>query len=118
MRVAVSRSPSSISLVTAYKIRLIVAEIVHDPAIADLDDRCRHPFQEVPVVAGEDDGPLVGQQGFGERVDRFDVKVVAGLVEDQDVVLAQHQPGEAEPRPLTAGEHRDFLPGVRAAKKE
>ena len=44
--------------------------------------------------------------------------MVSWLVEHEDVVLAEHQPREAEPGALTAGEDRDFLLDVGPAKQQ
>ena len=44
---------------------------------------------------------------LGQRFDRFDVEVVARLVEDQDVVLFEQQSGQDEPCPLAAAENTD-----------
>ena len=75
-------------------------------------------LHEVPVVAGEDDGALVVEQGLGQGFDGIDVEMVARLVENQHVVLAQQQARQAEPGPLAAGQHGDRLLDVLAAKQE
>ena len=105
-------------LVDRVQIRLVVAAIIDHPAVADFDDAGRHPLHEVPVVAGEDDRPLVVQQGLGQRLDGIDVEMVARFVEDQHVVLAQQQPRQAEPGPLAAGQDRDRLLDVGAAEQQ
>ena len=44
--------------------------------------------------------------------------MVPRLVEDEDVVLAEHQPREAEPRPLASRQVGDFLLDVRPAEQQ
>ena len=74
-----------------------LADEVEQPAVvADYDDRA------VPVY-----GPVA--QVPAEPVDRLDVQVVGGLVEQQDVALGHQQGGERDSPPLAAGK----LPGLR-----
>ena len=63
---------------------------------------------EEPAVVGHDDeraGPV--DHVLGEPVDRLDVEVVGGLVEDQQVDLDQQQPGQRGAPPLTTAQRAD-----------
>ena len=62
--------------------------------------------------------PLYSSKRLGQRLDGIDVEMVARLVENQHVVVAQQQPRQAEPGALAAGEHRDRLLDVRAAEQQ
>ncbi len=100
------------------EIRVVVAAIVSHVAVADFDDAGCHAMHEMPVVAGEDDGSLVIDEGLGEPVDGVDVQVVTRFVENQDVVLAEQQSGQAKPCPFAPRQHGDpFLHRV-AAKEQ
>src|SRR5262245_59009633 len=70
------------------------------------------------VVACEDDRAWVLQQGFGQGFDGVDVEMVARFVEDEDVVVAQEQDGQAEAGTFAAGEDGDGLFDVDAAKEQ
>ena len=105
-------------LVDLVQVRLVLAAVVGHPAVAHFHDAGGHALREVPVVAGEDDRPLVLQQGLGQRLDGIDVEMVARLVEDQHVVIAQQQPRQAEPGPLAAGQHGDRLLDMRLAEQQ
>jgi hypothetical protein len=56
----------------------------------------------VTIVADEDDRPREGLETVEEPLDRLDVEVVRGLVEDEDVVLEHQQLGEQQARALAA----------------
>ena len=81
----------------------------HHPSVAHLDDATRHPLHEMPVVAGENDRPRMGDQRFGQRFHSVDVEVVPRFVENQEFVIPQQEPREAEPGPLTSREDGDRL---------
>ena len=87
-------------------------------AITNLHNASGHSFREVPIVAREDDGSLIFQQGLGKGVHRIDVEMVGRLIEDQDVVIAQEQCREAQAGPLAAGQNRDRLLDVGFAEQE
>ncbi len=45
-------------------------------------------------MGDEDDGAVELLQGLVEGVDRFEIQVVGGFVEDQDVGLEEHEAAE------------------------
>src|SRR5262249_3454109 len=53
-----------------------------------------------------------------ERLDGVDIEMVARLVEDEDVVVAEEQSREAKPGPLAAGEDGNLLLRVSAAEEK
>jgi len=78
-------------------------------AITDFDDTGSNPFHEVAIVAGEDDCPLIFQQGFCQSFDGIHIEMVTRFVEHEDVVLAEEESREAEACPFPSGEDRDGL---------
>ncbi len=95
-----------------------MAAVVGDSAVAHFHDAGGDPLREVPVVAGEDDRPLIFRQGVGEGVHGIDVEMVARLVQDQHVVVAQQQSRQTEPGALAAGQHGDGLLDVRPTEQQ
>ncbi len=82
-------------------------------APVDLPGPLAHQVEQPAVVADHDDRavPALGSvaQVAAEPVDRLDVEVVGGLVEQQDVGLGHQQGGQRDPPPLAAGQP----PGLR-----
>ena len=64
-----------------------------------------------------DDGAVVLLQVTLQPCDRFRVEVVGGLVEQEQVGLAQEQAAQCNPAPLTAGERRDLGVAGRRAQR-
>ena len=61
--------------------------------LAQLDNSCRDAVEEVPVVRDEDRGKRVAAarrplDQFFQPADAFEVEVVGGFVEEEDVGLA------------------------------
>ena len=84
--------------------------------ILDFDDARDHGVEQVSIVGDHEDRALV--LILEERLQPeapFQVEVVGGLVEQQDVGLLQEQAGEGDARLLTAGEVSD--PGFRTAHR-
>ena len=79
------------------------AAVVHDPELG------REAADESSVVADEEQGAVVGGERIGERFGGLKVEVVRRLVHQQYVPGPNEDLGEGDPRPLTAGEHRDAL---------
>ena len=71
----------------AIDVVVVAGRVAGDAAGANLDDVRGHAVHEVPVVAREDHRAAVASQRVGERLDRFDVEMVARLVEHEHVVL-------------------------------
>ena len=72
---------------------------------------------EVEVVGDEQDGALGFLQGEVEGVAGFEVEVVGGLVEYEDVGLLQHELAEEEAGGLAAGERIGHLHALFAAEE-
>ena len=64
-------------------------------------------MHEMPIVAGEDECPLVFDQSLGQCLDGIDVEMVSRLVHHENVVLAEQQSREAKTRSLASGKHLD-----------
>ena len=83
---------------------LVGALEIFDAAVMK-DPETRGDFvDQVVVVRDQQDRALVALQRDVESVDGFEVEVVGGLVEDEDVGLGQDQLAKREPRLLAAGE--------------
>jgi len=91
-------------------------EIV-DVAVIEVPDARGNFVEKVVVVGDEEDGAFVFLQRDIERVDGFEIEVVARLVEDEHVGLEQHEAAEKNARGFAAGERLDGLGGVVAAEK-
>ena len=81
-------------LVNAVDVVFERAGIARHFAAADFDHGGRHALHEVAIVARENDRAGIAAEGVGQRLDRFDVEMVARFVEDQHVVLFEQQAGE------------------------
>ncbi len=68
--------------------------------------------EEVFVVGDEDDSAVELLQGLVEGVDRFEIQVVGGFVEDQDVRLEEHEAAEDQTGRFATGESFGGLEGV------
>ena len=86
--------------------------------VADVDDLVGHGAHEVLVVGDEHDRALEVDERALQHVDRVDVEVVGGLVEEQQRVRRHEHLGERQARPLAAGEHAHALLDVVAVEKE
>ena len=69
------------------------------------------------IVRGKNDCAFVIDQRIGEGFDRFDIEVVTGFIEDQDVGFAKEQGGHAESSAFSTAEDSDFLLDGRASKE-
>ena len=94
------------------------ADVLGGGLVAHLDDPVGHAVDEVPVVADEEDRAPVGRQVLLQPADGVDVEVVGGLVEEQDVGVAQQQPGQQDPHAPAAGELPDRAAGVLGREAE
>ena len=96
-------------LIHRVQVGVVVADVVLGSPVADFDHGRGHALHEVAVVGGENDRASVDQQGLHKGFGGFHIKVVAGFVEHQNVVGAEQESGETEPRALPAREDRDLL---------
>jgi hypothetical protein len=76
------------------------------------------PLQEVAVVADQDQRARPAVEQVLQLVERLDVEVVGGLVEQQDVGVVHEQPEELQPPPLAARQVADHLPLRVAAEAQ
>src|SRR5690606_28186132 len=75
-----------------------------DAAVDHLPGAGGGGVQEPPVVGDHDQRLAAAAEVPGEPGDALDVEVVGGLVEDDEVVVVDEQPGERGAAPLPAGE--------------
>ena len=73
---------------------VVVAHVHLDLVVVDVHDVGADGVEEVPVVADHDDGALEVQQKVLQPVDGVDVQVVGGLVQQQDVRVAEQRLGQ------------------------
>ena len=94
-----------------------VVALERDAAAAiELEDPLRDVVEEVAVVGDRHDRAGVLLQEPLEPVDRLGVEVVGRLVEQQQVGVAEEQPGERHAPLLAAGQGRDVGVVGRAAQ--
>ena len=87
--------------------RGVVAGPRRQPAAIELDDPRRQPLEERAIVRHEDDGAaILGEEGF-EPGDRLDVEVIGGLVEQQQIGLADQRARQQHAALPSAGERVD-----------
>jgi hypothetical protein len=99
--------------------KLLVRPRVDDGlAVADLDDLRREPFDEVPVVRHDDEGPAVILERVEEHVFRIEIEVVRRLVQQQCVGRPKQHAGNSQARALAAGEHARLFVHVVAREQE
>ena len=81
-----------------------------------------HPFyqtvQELPVVRNHNDRSVVPLYRILQNIFRPHIHVVGRLVEYQQVVGLEHQPGHRQPGPLTARQDPNLLVDVLTPKQE
>ena len=79
----------------------------------------RHPCHEVLVVAHQHHAPTERLDGVGQGRHRFEVQVVGGLVQDQQVRPRKGGGGQSDARPLTARQRprRDLFCAARRERQ-
>src|SRR5512138_358593 len=92
-------------------------EVEHRLAAVERPDARADLADELLVVRDADDGALVALQPLRERRDGLEIQVVRRLVEDEDVVLEEHELREEEPDRLAAGERRRRLHALLAGEE-
>ena len=95
----------------------IVALVGNAAATVELEDPPGDVVQEVAIVGDGDDRARVVTQVLLQPGDRLGVEVVGGLVEQQEIGLAQQQPAQRDAAALTAGERGDVGVGGGAAER-
>ena len=88
------------------QVRRIAAPEEPQPSIAQLPDAAYHGIEERSVVRGHQEGAVTAHECLLEPLQGGDVKVVGGLVEQQQVRIGHQQPGQGRTRLLAAGEAR------------
>jgi hypothetical protein len=83
--------------------RLVIAGVDDELAGIDLDDRGGDAIDEVAVVRDQQQRSLVGGEEALEPFDGFDVQVVRGLVEHEDVRRRQKEAREGNSHQPSAG---------------
>ena len=115
-RASVARS-SPASRASFCSSQLGVVALERDAAAAvELEDPLRDVVEEVAVVGDRDDRARVLLEEALEPVDRLGIEVVGRLVEQQQVGVAEEQPGERHATLLAAGQRRDVGVVGRAAQ--
>ena len=72
------------------------ARVVAEAAQPDLGDPGHHGVEEVPVVGDQHETPAVTGEEAEQPRSGFDVQIVRGLVEEDEVVRLDQQPGEGD----------------------
>ena len=92
------------ALLFLFEPRGVVALVRDAVAAVEFEDPAGHVIQEVAVVGDGDDRALVVAQVMFEPGHGLGVQVVGGLVEQQDVRLAEQEAGEGDAALFAAGE--------------
>lgn len=89
--------------------RGVVAGVLDQSGLFDLNDTVDDAIEHVAVVADEDDGAfeLVAKEAF-EPLSALDVEVIGGFVEEEDGGVLEEEFAEGDAGFLAAGEVGDF----------
>ena len=69
---------------------IVVHDLIDDATRSEFDDAVSDRLDELMVMAGEEDIPLEGLERIVERLDRLQVKMVRGAVEDEGIRILEH----------------------------
>ena len=86
------------------QIFFVVAAVEVDALVPDLDDAIDRDVEEIAVVRDQHVGEGILQQVLFQPVARFEIEMVRGLVEQQQVGLRQQQLGQRDAHLPAAGE--------------
>ena len=115
-----------VALLALAEVGAVVAAEDLEPSTAYLPDALDHSVEERPIVRGNDEVPGALAERLLKPLDRIDVEVVGGLVEQQQVDLRDEQPRQRgacllttrqlawRTRPLGLGETQAGQRGVHA----
>ena len=78
------------------------AHVLGDLRAGEFQDAVGHPVDEVAVVADEQQAAVPAGQLLFAPGHRVDVKVVGGLVHDQQVGVGEQEAGQGDPHPPSA----------------
>ena len=97
---------------------VVVAAVEPQLGVVEVGDRVADGVEEVAVVRDDDERPRELPQVALEPLDRGDVEVVRGLVEQQQVGLCEERLGEQHAQPEAARElaHRSIVARVLDAE--
>ena len=90
---------------------------IFNPIFFEVPQTRRYFIDQIVIVGYQQHRSLVPLQRNIERVDGFEIEMVRGLVEDQDVGLGKDQLAEDEPRLLAAGERLGLLVALFTGEK-
>ena len=96
---------------------IVVHDLVDDATRSELDDAVSYRLDELMVMAGEEDVALEGLERIIERLDRLQVKVVRGAVEDEYIGILEHHARDHAAHLLTPREDRGTLEDLFAREE-
>ena len=85
------------------EIFVVIAGVEIGAAIPDFEDAVHGDVEEIAVVGDQDKGVWIVLQILFEPVARFEVEVVGGLIEQQQIGLGQQELGETDAHLPAAG---------------
>src|SRR5580698_3418696 len=86
-------------------------------SVVEVPDARTHFFNQIVVMCHQQYSTFITLQRNIERIDRFEIKVVRRLIEDQDVRFLQHQLAEEQTRRFASGECSSRLQSFFTAKE-
>ena len=86
--------------------------------VPDLDDLLHRDVEEVAVVGDQDESIGVGGEIFLQPVTSFEIKVIGGLVEQQQIGFLQQELGERDAHLPAAGEFVGFARPIFFAESQ
>ena len=107
-----------VALLALAVVGAVVAAERRQPAVAQLPDPGHGRVEERPVVRGDEQRAAAAPEVLLEPLERVEVEVVRRLVEEQQVRVGDHEPGQRGAR-LLAARQRGRRPGplVRARSR-
>ena len=96
----------------------IVAEVGADLPVLYPPHLVDDLVEEVAIMADDDKRARILFEGFDEHIDRLDVEVVGGLIEDEKVGGGEEGAGQGHAALLATGEYGDGLEDIVAPEEE
>lgn len=69
---------------------VVVHDFIDNATRSEFDDTVSDRLDELVVMTGEEDIPLKGLERIVEGLDRLQIKVVRGAVEDEGIRILEH----------------------------
>jgi len=88
---------------------VVAARVQDDVFVVDVGGVGAHLVEEATIVGDDHEHAAVLHQEVGQPLDRLEVEVVGGLVEQQDVGRSEQGLGQQHPQTHAAGEHRELF---------